>query len=295
MADEERPAKPVVKRVVRKKTATSAEPPTAEPTIRYGRPVNRAPAAKVASKPAPKQKPEPRPSASSISDTVVIDHDNEETTEVVLPDLDDVGSEHSAPAAKSKKRVSLPRPSLPRPSLSKPSLKLPNPKERASSIGSGFVAVFRKIIAVVSDAFWYVIDTVRMWRLPRIDPVPASLITGVVVGLLAVGLGVGALHLFTWLRGVASGGGTWGSLTFVVVGFIAFLVGELLLQGFGVQSPRLTSFLGVAITIVLMLAVFLEESDTRMAFLVVPAVAASAYTFGHWLMAAAEAGAPNEE
>lgn len=288
MADEQRPAKPVVKRVVKKATAAPRSE-TAKPKVRYGRPVDRTP--------APVAKAAPKPPKRTVTDTVVIDQDVETTTEIAL-DADPV---ESAPQAKKPKRganlrrPSLPKPALPKPSLPKPSLKIGNPKERVGSIGSGFVAVFRKIIAVITDAFWYVVDTVRMWRLPRIDAVPASLITGVVVGLLAVGLGVGALHLFTWLRGVASGGGTWGSLTFVVVGFVAFLVGELLLQGFGVANPRLTSFLGVAITVVLILAVFLEESDTRMAFLVVPAVAATAYTIGHWLMAAAEAGAAAED
>ena len=292
MADEQRPAKPVVKRVVKKPTAAPRSE-TAKPKVRYGRPVDRTPApvAKAAPK-TPKAPKSPKAPKRAVTDTVVIDQDVETTTEIAL----DADPAESAPQAKMPKRgANLRRPSLPKPALPKPSLKIGNPKERVGSIGSGFVAVFRKIIAVITDAFWYVVDTVRMWRLPRIDAVPASLITGVVVGLLAVGLGVGALHLFTWLRGVASGGGTWGSLTFVVVGFVAFLVGELLLQGFGVANPRLTSFLGVAITVVLILAVFLEESDTRMAFLVVPAVAATAYTIGHWLMAAAEAGAAAED
>lgn len=251
MSDEQRPAKKVVKRVVKKAPADPAKP-----TMRYGRPVA-PPTAKVAAKPA-KTAVKERPT-----------------------DRDDSGSR--------------PRPGLPRPSLKKPTLpqvdlsgSLGSTRERMSGLGQGAVSVWRRIIAAITDAFWWVVDTVRSWRLPQIDAVPASLTTGVVVGLIAVGLGVGALELFSWLRGVASGGGTWGSLTFVFVGFIAFAIGERLLAGFGVPSPRLTSLLGVIITVVVMLGVYLEESDSAMAFLLVPTIAATAYTVGHWLMAAAE-------
>lgn len=263
MADEQPPAKQVVKRVVKKKAATTPTRPTqrdtAAPTVRYGRQVTPS-----ADEPAVK-KPSVR-------------------TKIKRPKSPPDGSVADKPARK----IALPRPAIRKPSV-------PKVKEKAGSVGEGFVNAFRRIIAAISDAFWFVVDTVRSWRLPRLDAVPASLATGVVVGLLSVVLGLGALELFSWLRGVASGGGTWGSLTFVVVAFIAFVAGELLLSGFGVANPRLTSFLGVALTIVVILGLFLEESDTRMAVVIVPAIAATAFTIGHWLMAAAEASAESEE
>lgn len=265
MADEQPPAKQVVKRVVKKKAATTPTRPTqrdtAAPTVRYGRKVTPSIDEPAVKKPAVR-------------------------TRITKPRTKS-GADASA-EEKPARKIALPRPAIRRPSAS-------GVKERLGSVGGGFVAAFRRIIAAVSDAFWFVVDTVRSWRLPRLDAVPASLITGVVVGLLSVVLGLGALELFSWLRGVASGGGTWGSLTFVVVAFIAFVAGELLLSGFGVANPRLTSFLGVALTIVVILGLFLEESDTRMAVVIVPAIAATAFTIGHWLMAAAEASAESEE
>ncbi len=82
------------------------------------------------------------------------------------------------------------------------------------------------------------------WRIPHIDPRLASAITGLVVGLVSVGMGLIALEIFNDVRGVASGGKQWGSLTFVVVTFIAIIIGDLLLTAFGTaragthQLPR---------------------------------------------------------
>jgi len=270
MADEQPPAKQVVKRVVKKKAATTPTRPTQrdsdEPTIRYGRKVAQTTDEPTVAKPSIRTKAKKSKAPSETPAT-----------------------------AKPERKIALPRPAIRKPSVPKITIRTSGVKDKAGSVGDGFVAGFRRIIAAVTDAFWFVVDTVRSWRLPRLDPVPASLITGVIVGLTSVVLGLGALHLFSWLRGVASGGGTWGSLTFVVVAFIAFMAGELLLSGFGVANPRLTSFLGVALTIVVILGLFLEESDTRMAILIVPAIAATAFTIGHWLMAAAEASAESEE
>ena len=270
MADEQPPPRQVVKRVV-KKTVTRPTTRTGVPgpAIRYGRPVV-------------SEETTDETTRTSVRTRAKLTAKVAKQSRAAEPRTDD-----PAPT----RRITLPRPSVRRPSA--PSLS--DVKQSAGIASQRLVSAFRRLIALVTDAFWFVIDTVRSWRLPHIDAVPAALATGVIVGLLSVALGRGALEMFEWLRGVASGGGTWGSLTFVVVAFIAFVVGELLLTGFGVANPRLTSFLGVALTIVLILAVFLEESDTRMAVIVIPAVAATAFTIGHWLMAAAESGAESEE
>jgi|GEM_PF-5699618 len=259
MADEQTP-KRVVKRVVKKPASSSSAP---QPTVRYGRPVvppRTTPAAKpTVARAAKKKRPgKPAPPVDTDPGTTLLD----------------------------EQPVAQPR-------VEKPARRAA--RERLGDAGAGIAGGFGRVRDAVAAAFWWIVDGVRSWRLPRWDAVPASLATGVITGLVSVLLGLGALQLFTWLRGVASGGGTWGSLTFVVVGFMAFVVGELLLSGFRVPSPRLTSFLGVVITIVAILGLFLDESDTRMALLVVPAVAATAFTLAHWLMSAAEAGAESEE
>ena len=154
---------------------------------------------------------------------------------------------------------------------------------------------FSTTATTVSDSVVLGTHRLRSSRLPHLAPVPAALITGVVSGLIAAVLGLGALHLFAWLRGVATGGGTWGTLTFVVVAFIAFVIGELLLSGFKTPNPRLTSFLGVVITIVAMLCLYIDQSDTRWAFLLVPSIGATSFTLAHWLMAAADSSSLSPE
>lgn len=126
------------------------------------------------------------------------------------------------------------------------------------------------------------------WRVPHIDPRLAAVITGIIVGLVSVGLGLIALEIFNDVRGVASGGGRWGTLTFVVVTFIAIVVGDLLLTAFGTARAGLISFLAVVLAIVALLGVFLEMADDQRALVVVPALAAVTYLVSHWLITVAE-------
>ncbi len=159
---------------------------------------------------------------------------------------------------------------------------------RGSSAASGAAAGIRsastRVGETVSDTFF----RVRSWRIPHWNPVPSSIFTGAVVGLIAVALGLASKSLFNELRGVSAGGGRWGSLTFVVVAFIAFVLGELLLSGFGVAQARLTSFLGVVLTIVAMLGLFLGLADTVWGLVLVPVVAVISYVLAYWLLDLAE-------
>jgi hypothetical protein len=131
-------------------------------------------------------------------------------------------------------------------------------------------------------------DALRGWRIPHIDPRLAAGITGAFVGLVSVGLGLAALALFNELRGVSSGGGQWGSLTFVIVAFIAIVLGDLLLRAFGTAQAGLVSFLGAVLTIVAILALFLELADSQWALVLVPSLGAVTYLVAHWLITVAE-------
>jgi len=137
----------------------------------------------------------------------------------------------------------------------------------------------------------FVADRVRdvlAWRVPHIDSRLASAITGLVVGLVSVGLGLVALEVFNDVRGVASGGKQWGSLTFVVVTFVAIIIGDLLLTAFGTARAGLISFLGVVLAIVAILGVFLEMADDNRALVLVPTLGAVTYLISHWLISVAE-------
>lgn len=154
----------------------------------------------------------------------------------------------------------------------------------ASGVGSRVGSAGRATGTFTADRFRAVIA----WRIPHIDLRIGSIITGVLVGLVSVGLGLAALAIFSDVRGVSSGGGRWGSLTFVVVAFIAFILGDLLLSAFGSTQAGLTSFLGVVLTIVAILGLFLEVADTGWALVLIPALGAVTYLAAHWLLALAE-------
>jgi len=231
MADEKRPAKKVVKRVVKK---TVVRPSTSEPSgkpFRHGRPVS----TQIA-----KAKPSASPKAAN-----------------------------SARIGAAGKAISS------------------GGSRAASGVGGAARSASRTTGALVAGRF----RALRDWRIPHLHPRLAAGITGLIVGLVAVVLGLAALTVFSEVRGVASGGGRWGSLTFVVVTFVAFVLGELLLSAFGSTQARLTSFLGVVLTIIAILGLFLDLADSIWALALVPALGAVAYVLANWLLDLAE-GSP---
>ena len=108
-------------------------------------------------------------------------------------------------------------------------------------------------------------------RLPLLSPLRAAAITGLVVGLLAVALGYLSYELFTATRGTTAGGG-WGALVLVVVAFVSFAVGEILLGGFGVASGRFISAMSIMLVLVLVLTFFLNLAAGRGAWILIPAL-----------------------
>jgi hypothetical protein len=240
MADEQRPTKKVVRRVVKKTVARPASAPEPETRMRYGRPVTGTTA---------------RPKAKAAS-------------------------------VKTAKRPS--RPAFGLGGKIKGTQKAIS--SRGSSAATGFADGARSVTRGVGSKIANGGRAIRDWRIPHWDPLPASIFTGAIAGLVAVGLGLVALAVFSQVRGVSSGGGRWGSLTFVVVTFIAFVVGELLLSAFGSTQARLTSFLGVVLALTAILGLFLGLADTRWALVLVPVLGAITYAVSYGLLTIAESG-----
>lgn len=128
---------------------------------------------------------------------------------------------------------------------------------------------------------------VRALPLPRLEETAVSAVVGAGIGLLTVAIAAALLMSFSVLRGVASGGGSWGSLLIVVVAFIAFALGEYFLAKFGVRQPRATSFLGLALIAIAIMAVFIGPIHSWWAWLIVPGLGAAAFALAHRLVAAA--------
>jgi hypothetical protein len=117
------------------------------------------------------------------------------------------------------------------------------------------------------------------FRLP--GPV-AALLTGVVVGLVLVGLTSASLGLCTSLRGTSSCGKP-GILVLLAITLVGILVGSLLLRLLGVGTHGSTSFLGIGLLVVLLLLALVPMLDEWWAVVVVPALAMLTYLASWWL------------
>lgn len=261
---EQEPPKKVVRRVVKRAVSQP-------PAMRYGRPTS---------------PPTPAPVTPRTTAPAAVADD-------VEPIPSPPASAETIEAKRSSFSLSFKRPQTKSARFKAPHLDLGAVRDRTSRTASGVTATGREVSRTTADLIidrWY---DLRAWWLPTIEPMRASAITGFLMGLLAVGLGAGALGIFSQVRGVASGGGTWGSLTFVVVTFVAFAGGERLLTGFGAPMPRLTSFLGITLTLVAILGALLGVADSTWAIVVVPLVTATGYLAAHWLLALAESTPPD--
>ncbi len=180
--------------------------------------------------------------------------------------------------------VSTPLARLKAKAATRPSIRIPTPPRRP---GAGLASRARLAGSRVGDRgrdisfstkqrardslLW-----VRDLRLPILSPLRAAAITGLVVGLLAVALGYLSYELFSATRGTSAGGG-WGALVLVVVAFVTFAVGELLLGGFGVEHGRFISSMSVMLVLVFVLTFFLELAAGPIAWVLFPVLGVVAF------------------
>ncbi|SEC15271.1 hypothetical protein SAMN04489844_1780 [Nocardioides exalbidus] len=120
-------------------------------------------------------------------------------------------------------------------------------------------------------------------ELPAVSGLVAAVVTGLVVGLLAVALawlaGVGC----DAARGTTSCGGAIGFPVLVAVVAILAWAGTLLLRTLRVVDAGSTSLLAVGVLAVLVMVFLLGSLDTWWAVVAVPVLAAASYA-GSWLL-----------
>lgn len=259
MAEEEQPAKRVVKRVVRR-PVDNHEDESAEPTVRFGRPTSPAPGPagatsrsttkiRAAKKPSAKTRPAKEPSAKTKP-------------------------------AKIRKPLRIARP---RTNITKQSA------ERLTSIGGRVAEMTNGARTNIRDKSLDAVDFVLDIRAPRFSQPVASAIAGLVVGFLAIGLNSAFSALFSAVRGTSTGGGRWGTLTVVVIAFIVFAAGEFLLSVLRVRQPRLTSVLGMILALIGILLFLTGLLESLWALLLIPALAAFTYTLAYQLIRVSDA------
>ncbi len=143
-------------------------------------------------------------------------------------------------------------------------------RDRAGDAAHAAAELARRLGFAVRDRGEDAVWAVRDYRVPTIPPLPASLVTGLLVGLVVTAGGWGCLALFSAIRGTSAGGAFWGGLAVLLVVGIAFELGSRLLAAFGVQQARAVLALSLMVVAVLVMLFFLEPVDGPWAWLVVP-------------------------
>jgi hypothetical protein len=121
--------------------------------------------------------------------------------------------------------------------------------------------------------------------LSQFGAVPAALVTGLLVGLITVGLVWASLRLCELVRGTSSCGNP-GFLLLVAVLVAAGLVGGSLLRVFGVAEGGSTSFLAMGLVAVALMLVLGDHLFAWWMILAVPVVAMVAYLLAQRLTTA---------
>lgn len=161
----------------------------------------------------------------------------------------------------------------------------------ASAVGGVFKGAAGKIGSATGSTF----GKVRAYRLPHLEQTRAAAIVGLFIGVITVGVVIFFTRLFSELRGTSTGGGRWGSLTVVIVAFIAFALGEYLLAKMHVRQPRVTSFMAMCLTLFAIMAFFLEPIRGAWAWLIVPLLGAATFAIAHRAIAAADSSSAQPE
>ncbi|MGY2877129.1 hypothetical protein ACVW00_004319 [Marmoricola sp. URHA0025 HA25] len=120
-------------------------------------------------------------------------------------------------------------------------------------------------------------------RLPAIKPVYAALLTGVLTGLSAVLLTLGASKGCEAVRDTSSCGGGVGLLAVVAILAVEVLIGANLLKAWQISDPFSTSFLGVGMVAIIAMLTFLSHLDSPWMLLVIPLMTAVAFAFSWWV------------
>jgi hypothetical protein len=122
-------------------------------------------------------------------------------------------------------------------------------------------------------------------ELPVIGGLPAAIITGVLVGIITVGLTWGSLHLCEVVQGTSSCGNP-GFFLLAAIMVVTIVLGGLMLKAWGVPDPYSTSFLAVGLLAVLVLLFLVGVLFSWAMIIVIPAIAALTFALSHWVTTA---------
>ncbi|MGZ4455272.1 MAG: hypothetical protein ACXVFV_12660 [Mycobacteriales bacterium] len=121
--------------------------------------------------------------------------------------------------------------------------------------------------------------------LPLLGGMAASIVTGLLVGLITVGLTWASLHLCEVLKGTSSCGGP-GFLLLLAITVAMVFLGALLLRAWRVPDPGSTSFLAVGLLAVLALLFLVDVLFAWWMIVVIPLFSVLTFALSHWVTTA---------
>lgn len=125
----------------------------------------------------------------------------------------------------------------------------------------------------------------RVPRGPVLTGYPASALSGLLVGLVMVGLTVAALRGCEAVRGTSTCGGP-GLLLLVIILVLLVLLGQVLLKLLRVPDPGSTSFLAVGLIAVVALLFLIDVILDWQMIIVIPLVGLVSFLLSHWVTTA---------
>ncbi len=128
----------------------------------------------------------------------------------------------------------------------------------------------------------------RTTPLLGLGALPASLVTGVVVGLLTALLGYGSQRLCEAVRSTSSCGGA-GFLMLLAILVAMTLLGSVLLRAFLVPDAGSASVMAMGLLAVLVMLFLMDAAFSPAMFVVIPLLAAGCYAAAHWVTLASTA------
>ena len=121
--------------------------------------------------------------------------------------------------------------------------------------------------------------------LTRIGGLAAAVLTGLLVGVITVGLTWASLRLCEVARGTSSCGGPGFLLLLAIMVAMVFL-GSLLLRATGVAEPGSTSFLAIGLLAVLVLLFLVDVLFAWWMIIVIPVFSVLTFALAHWVTTA---------
>jgi hypothetical protein len=118
---------------------------------------------------------------------------------------------------------------------------------------------------------------------PLLTAYPAAAVTGVVVGLVMVGLTWLSLRGCEAIRDTASCGGGPGFVLLVATFVLCILLGSTMLKLFSIPDPGSSSFLAVGLVAVVSLLFLIDALDHWSMLIVIPVIGVAAYLASVWV------------